>query len=303
MAGIGAAVWLLPASLATAACMAFGLVQVELVVDPTMLLPLVVTQAVLLLLLEALPEEVVFRGYLFVNLAEWLGGWSTILAQAGLFTLWGLLIGAIDTPWRLATFFAVGFGFGYLRAITGSIWPGVGFHIAFQTVAQLLDGTQVQVAAVTNLAVLEVLAHPGRVRGLRTPTMWHSHRSRGRHRAGGSADRSMREQRKLHRTAPSLPTHGHCRCDQGARDSLHLARCRHPGQRRTVHRSLSKGRRGCTTLILPDLAASATQRQDVARGQCFSISSSTTPPAPGTAEPRPWRRSATGELPRVVARM
>jgi membrane protease YdiL (CAAX protease family) len=156
---LGAAAWLVPAALAYAACAALGLVRIDLVVDPAVLLTVVVTQLLLVLLLEALPEELVFRGYFFVNLSERLGQWSTILAQAALFALWALLIGAANDPGRFAMLFAVGFGLGYLRSVTGSIWPCVGFHLAFQTTAQLLSGTQVPIATVHNLAALEVLAY------------------------------------------------------------------------------------------------------------------------------------------------
>jgi hypothetical protein len=64
MAAVGAAAWLLPAFLAIAGCIAVGWVRIELVVDPTALLLLVAAQVPLVLLLEARPEEVVFRGYL-----------------------------------------------------------------------------------------------------------------------------------------------------------------------------------------------------------------------------------------------
>ena len=156
---LGAAAWLGPAALAYAACVALGLVRIDLVVAPTVMLTVVVTQILLVLLLEAVPEELLFRGYFFVNLAERLGQWSTILAQATLFALWALLIGAATGPGRFAMLFAVGVGLGYLRSVTGSIWPCIGFHLAFQTTAQLLSGTQVQLATVDNLAVLELLAY------------------------------------------------------------------------------------------------------------------------------------------------
>ncbi|MET1007892.1 MAG: CPBP family intramembrane glutamic endopeptidase [Propionibacteriaceae bacterium] len=156
---VGALAWLLPAALAYAVCAWVGLARIEPVVSPAALMTVVATQILLVLLLEALPEELVFRGYFFVNLRDRLGEWSTILAQAGLFTLWAVLIGAVDGLGRGAVLFGVGIGLGYLRSATGSIWPCVGFHLAFQTAAQLLSETQVRVATVDNLTLLEVVAY------------------------------------------------------------------------------------------------------------------------------------------------
>ncbi|WBB69438.1 CPBP family intramembrane glutamic endopeptidase [Micromonospora sp. WMMD812] len=159
MAVVGAAAWLLPAVLAIAGCVAIGWVRVDLVFSPAELLPLVATQALLVLLLEALPEEFAFRGYLFANLSERLGPWATVLTQAALFATCGVLIGAVQDPTRLLIFLGFGIGLGYLRLLTGTIWAGVGLHVAFQTVAQLLGGTQVPAFSVTGLGVLEVVAY------------------------------------------------------------------------------------------------------------------------------------------------
>ncbi|MFI6265600.1 lysostaphin resistance A-like protein [Micromonospora sp. NPDC051006] len=155
---VGAAIWLLPALSAIAGCVALGWVRIDLLHSPAALLLLVATQIVLVFLLEALPEELVFRGYLFVNLAERLRRWGTILAQAALFAAWGVLVGSVDDPVRLAVFLGFGVGLGYLRALTGTIWAGVGLHVAFQTVAQLLSGTQVPAFSVTGFGVLTFLA-------------------------------------------------------------------------------------------------------------------------------------------------
>jgi len=57
---LGAAAWFVPAALAYAACTLLGLVRIDLVVSPIVLLTAVGTQIVLVLLLEALPEELMF---------------------------------------------------------------------------------------------------------------------------------------------------------------------------------------------------------------------------------------------------
>lgn len=101
-----------------------------------------VTLALLLaavLLAEAVPEELVFRGYVTRVLGERLRGWWIIVAQAALFTLTAVLLhGAVPAVVDLSLYVALGIGLGYLRMITGSVWTAVGFHTAFQTGSQLL---------------------------------------------------------------------------------------------------------------------------------------------------------------------
>ncbi len=43
---------------------------------------------VLVFLFEALPEELVFRGYMQGNLEQAIGHWGAVLAQAVLFSVW-----------------------------------------------------------------------------------------------------------------------------------------------------------------------------------------------------------------------
>lgn len=87
---------------------------------------------------EAIPEEVVFRGYVTHTLGTVARGWWVIVAQALLFTLFGALLRQSWDPVDLSLFFTMGIGFGWLRLITGSVWMSIGFHTAFQTGAQLV---------------------------------------------------------------------------------------------------------------------------------------------------------------------
>lgn len=90
------------------------------------------------LLSEAIPEEMVFRGYVTHALGAVARGWSVIVVQALLFTLFGALLRQSWDPVDLSLFFTMGIGFGWLRLLTGSVWMSVGFHAAFQTGAQLV---------------------------------------------------------------------------------------------------------------------------------------------------------------------
>lgn len=134
---IGAGVWLAPAAAGTGACLLLGWTGVGLRGSTGELLLDAVALVVLVFVFEAFPEELVFRGYLMSGLAARLRRWPAIWAQAALFTLWGTINGGETSPARSALFFAFAMTVGLLRSATGSVWAPIGFHLAFQTVAQL----------------------------------------------------------------------------------------------------------------------------------------------------------------------
>lgn len=94
----------------------------------------------LVFLYEALPEELVFRGYVQRNLLTALPAGQAVVIQAVLFTLFGFLVGVAQSPFRLSLFLTFGLLLGAFRVATGDIWAGIGFHVAYQSVAQLFVG-------------------------------------------------------------------------------------------------------------------------------------------------------------------
>ena len=97
---------------------------------------------VLVFLLEALPEELAFRGYLQTNLGKLLAPWLAVAVQAVLFGSWGVALwlitgGGIDVA-HASMLYVMGAILGAVRIMSGSVWIGIGVHVAFQTTAQLL---------------------------------------------------------------------------------------------------------------------------------------------------------------------
>jgi uncharacterized protein len=137
---LGVGCYLLPAGIGLVAVLALGRVEISLDTSTIELLPLLVGLIVLVLLYEALPEELVFRGYIYRNLAASVPRWSAVLGQAILFCLWAVAIGAAPGIERVTIFFFVAIVLGMIRVITGDIWACIGFHLAFQTVQQLFAG-------------------------------------------------------------------------------------------------------------------------------------------------------------------
>ncbi|MET7818616.1 CPBP family glutamic-type intramembrane protease [Micromonospora zamorensis] len=97
------------------------------------------------------------RARLQRNLATRLPAWQAVLGQSVLFTLFGFLVGAATSPDRLLLFFVFALLLGGFRVATGDIWAGIGFHVAFQTVAQLV-GDVGAVFDVTGSGVLGLVA-------------------------------------------------------------------------------------------------------------------------------------------------
>lgn len=146
----GMAGYLMPAAVAVTIFVAAGWVSIDV---RGSVLP-VFALIVLVFLYEALPEELVFRGYLFRNLAAAVPVWAVVLVQAVLFTLFGVLIGAAGSVDRVVVFFGFAIVQGLLRAVTDTLWVPIGFHLAFQTAEQIV-GPHWAVFVVDDLALLQ----------------------------------------------------------------------------------------------------------------------------------------------------
>lgn len=120
-------------------------------------LPLIGLLFLAVLLSEAVPEELAFRGHVTDVLQERLGGWPVILVQAALFTAFALLLRGWTGLLDLSMFAGMGVAFGYLRMVAGSVWTSVGFHTAFQTGAQLLMAHEVVGLEASDTAVMVAL--------------------------------------------------------------------------------------------------------------------------------------------------
>ncbi|WP_431711539.1 CPBP family intramembrane glutamic endopeptidase [Glutamicibacter uratoxydans] len=135
--GLGVALWLTPAAVVFIVLGMFGS-PLQFVGSVAEILLVGALVALAVLLSEALPEELVFRGQLMNVLSEKFTGWWIILIQAGLFTLFALALRGWTGFADLSLFVGMGIGLGYIRVITGSVWVAIGFHAAFQTGSQLL---------------------------------------------------------------------------------------------------------------------------------------------------------------------
>lgn len=137
---LGAALWLLPALAGMAACIGLGWSSISLHSSPGTLFAALPLLALGVFLFEAFPEELALRGYMQGLLARRTAQWIALLLQAGLFTLFAWAIGALDTAQQWVFIPCLGLILGYVRALSGNAWTGMGVHAAWMTTSQLIAG-------------------------------------------------------------------------------------------------------------------------------------------------------------------
>jgi membrane protease YdiL (CAAX protease family) len=79
-------------------------------------------------------EEIGLRGFVQTRLGESLGARGALFAQAALFAFLHLL------PASFPSHFLLGLGLGWLRLVTGSLYPGMAVHAALNALAFLREG-------------------------------------------------------------------------------------------------------------------------------------------------------------------
>lgn len=135
------------------------------------LLIFVVSSAVLIFFLEALPEEIVFRGYIFTNLNSRLPCWLAVILTTILFGLLPIFVGTFNTlfeqigsqtppTWQFVpegedpityfTFLPIfGFVLLYARLLTGSVWTPIAIHMTFLIANRLILGPSLERTGLT----------------------------------------------------------------------------------------------------------------------------------------------------------
>lgn len=135
---LGILCWAVPAAVAGSAVIALGWAHLTVTASVVRGLAGLAALTLLVFLYEALPEELIFRGYLYANFAERWPAAATVLVQATLFALWAVVIGAAPSIDRIVLLFSFACALGALRAATANLWSTIGFHWAFQVTAQFL---------------------------------------------------------------------------------------------------------------------------------------------------------------------
>lgn len=157
----GALSWLLPAAIGLTVALSAGWLEITVHATAAETVTAVLLVACLVLVYEAVPEELVFRGYIYRNLAAVLAPWLAVAAQALIFAAFGTILWVVTSGWgvlaeRLVLFTGMALVVGCIRLISGSVWGAVGWHLAFQTVMQLAVGGRYLEVSISSGAVFTV---------------------------------------------------------------------------------------------------------------------------------------------------
>lgn len=172
MFGFGVVLLVAPIGLSLAATSVAGWAQLSI----NAVSPLVLASAILsVLLFEALPEELIFRGYIYSHLATVLSRRKAVLTAVGLFVLFPVILVQLQRLLGMEVsiggapgirpgylFFLTLFGLlvQYLRVVTGTIWASVGLHLLFVFSNRLIGPTPnnlIQMSDVTNEAGMQLV--------------------------------------------------------------------------------------------------------------------------------------------------
>lgn len=136
---IGTAIWAIPASIGLFISLMTGWAEITVKIDISKLILSVGTLYVIIFLIEAFPEEIILRGYIYSHLNILFPHWVVVIIQTVVFSLFAFFIGAMYSFEQIM--FIPGFGFmlGYIRAKSGNVWTSIGFHSAIMTASQILN--------------------------------------------------------------------------------------------------------------------------------------------------------------------
>lgn len=145
---LGIGLILVPLILALSLSLMFGWVKFSFNANNAIILSLFLG-LISTLFTDALSEELIFRGYIFSNLKEYYGIWTSSIITVAIFVVAPILLITLQSSLNIHG--AVGLSAGYvinlilfgsfmqyLRIIFKSIWVGVGFHLVFVHMNQLM---------------------------------------------------------------------------------------------------------------------------------------------------------------------
>lgn len=138
---IGAGLFAVPAIITLVAFILLGFIEVTPQASFASVAGGLLLVAGLVFISEALPEELIFRGYLFKKLSSFTKTWLTIALQAGLFLFFAFLIGATSDLLDASFLLTFAITLGIVRAATSSVWAAIGFHLACMTFQQGFGST------------------------------------------------------------------------------------------------------------------------------------------------------------------
>lgn len=136
---IGTMIWAIPAVLGLIICLLAGWAKITVTANLNQFLWRVLILYITVFLMEAFPEELILRGYIYSYLNALFPNWITLFLQSLIFSVFAYFIGAMYSLEQLFFIPAYGFMLGYFRAKSRNVWTSIGFHVAVMTATQILN--------------------------------------------------------------------------------------------------------------------------------------------------------------------
>jgi membrane protease YdiL (CAAX protease family) len=135
----GTILWAIPAIIGLVICLLIGSSEITVITNLNQLILSILILYITVLLIEAFPEELISRGYIYSYLNALFPHWITLIVQTLIFSLFAYFVGAIYSLEQLLFIPGYGFMLGYFRAKSGNVWTSIGFHVAIMTASQILN--------------------------------------------------------------------------------------------------------------------------------------------------------------------
>jgi len=136
---VGTIIWVIPAVIGLVICLLVGWAEITVTTNLNQLLLRFLILYITVFLIEAFPEELIIRGYIYSHLNAIFPHWITLIIQTLIFSLFAYFVGAMYSMEQLLFIPGYGFMLGYFRAKSGNVWTSIGFHVAIMTASQILN--------------------------------------------------------------------------------------------------------------------------------------------------------------------
>ncbi len=136
---VGTMLWLIPATIGIVITLLAGWAEITILSSLNQILLSTIVLYAIVFLIEAFPEEIITRGYIYSYLNTIFPHWVTLILQTLLFTLFAYLVGAVYSIEQLLFIPGYGFMLGYFRSKSGNVWASIGFHVSIMTASQILN--------------------------------------------------------------------------------------------------------------------------------------------------------------------
>lgn len=136
---VGTFLWVVPSFIGLVICVLVGWAEMTVTTNLNQLLLRILILYITVFLIEAFPEELIIRGYIYSHVNSIYSHWVTLIIQTMIFSLFAYFVGAMYSLEQLLFIPGYGFMLGYIRAKSENVWTSIGFHAAIMTASQILN--------------------------------------------------------------------------------------------------------------------------------------------------------------------